>query len=409
MSTNPYYRYMLAASGAKEKEPFFQRTWGKVNLLSRDMQRKTYKEYRASNPELQVSHYKAVLSTFNNKSIQHEAANQIQSLADEAMMFLEEEKSAAKRRQREGEIKGNAIHAYIGKIVEALSPYAGIVNMTVGHTEMHTVLTGPEIVSEEIKLPGAHDSFEYRRDYQARFSTRTWSLLFRGTDGRIDIFLMPVDKVMRLTKVETFYRPVAKLYADLRDTRIHWILDGQELDAEQRSAFFLSLFHQLLDRTKNQMIKDRGGNASAVGDLIDMALTNSAIKEGVSVDSNYDYRQGKPDLFGPEEQGAVYPLRGYSEAEKDCQTSETIDVFSDSAAEKRAAEARAGRNISEFLLTENDFKDSPAQRSAENHLSTNGSTSASAPRLGSPNANAPKVANKPAKRKKSKQRNKKMR
>lgn len=378
MSTNPFYRYMLNASGCKEKEPFFQRTWGKVNLLSRDMQRKTYKEYRATNPELQVSHYKAVLSTFNSKSIQHDAADQIQSLADEAMMFLEEEKNDARRRHHENEIKGNAIHAYIGKIVEALSPYAGIVNMTVGHTEMHTVLTGPEIVSEEIKLPGAHDSFEYRKDYQARFSTRTWSLLFRGTDGRIDIFLMPVDKVMRLTKVETFYRPVAKLYADLRGTRIQWILDGKELDAEQRSAFFLSLFHQLLDRTKNQMIKDRGGNVAVAGELIDIALANSAVKEGISIESNYDYRQGKPDLFGPEEQDTIHPLKNYSATERDCQTSETLDVFSNEAAEKRSVEARAGREISEFLLTESDF--------------------------GSSKTNA-----KPLKRKKSKQRSKKLR
>lgn len=300
MSTNPYYTYMLNVAGIREKEPFFQRAWGKVNILSRQRDRQVYKDLRGSNLELQNTHSKSILNSFNSMTIEHDHAALLEDLANEALLFIEEEQKQAKQREKEESLKSNAIHAYIGKIVGTLSPYAGLVNTAVGHTELYTVLTGPEQIVEHIKLPGAHDSYEVKRDYRARFSTRTWSLLFRGIDGRIDIFLLPVDKVMRLTKVESFYKPVARIFAEVQGARVVWTLDGEEKSAEQRMTFILKQFHQLLERTKSQMFRDRNRNNAITGELLDLAISKAIFSE--EDDSiNFDYRQGQPALFGPNE------------------------------------------------------------------------------------------------------------
>jgi len=300
MSTNPYYTYMLNVAGIREKEPFFQRAWGKVNILSRQRDRQVYKDLRGSNLELQNTHSKSILNSFNSMTIEHDHAALLEDLANEALLFIEEEQKQAKQREKEESLKSNAIHAYIGKIVGTLSPYAGLVNTAVGHTELYTVLTGPEQIVEHIKLPGAHDSYEVKRDYRARFSTRTWSLLFRGIDGRIDIFLLPVDKVMRLTKVESFYKPVARIFAEVQGARVVWTLDGEEKSAEQRMTFILKQFHQLLERTKSYMFRDRNRNNAITGELLDLAISKAIFSE--EDDSmNFDYRQGQPALFGPNE------------------------------------------------------------------------------------------------------------
>lgn len=346
MSTNPYYTFMLNVAGIKEKEPFFQRAWGKVNILSRQRDRQIYKDLRGSNFELQNAHSKGVLNSFNSMTIEHDHAALLEDLANEALIFIEEEHKQAKEREREELLKSNAIHAYIGKIVGMLSPYAGLVNTAVGHTELYTVLTGPEIIVENIKLPGAHDSYEIKKDYRARFSTRTWSLLFRGIDGRIDIFLMPVDKVMRLTKVETFFKPVAGIFAEVSGSKVVWTMDGQETSAEERMSFILKQFHQLLERTKAQMFRDRGrGGNMLTSDLLDLAISKAVFNE-VDDSRTFDYRAGQPELFGPNETANSSSAVEPQYVEEAISEQQIIDLTDFN---------QTTPNVSQFLLSEKDF------------------------------------------------------
>lgn len=346
MSTNPYYTFMLNVAGIKEKEPFFQRAWGKVNILSRQRDRQIYKDLRGSNFELQNAHSKGVLNSFNSMTIEHDHAALLEDLANEALIFIEEEQKHAKQREREELLKSNAIHAYIGKIVGMLSPYAGLVNTAVGHTELYTVLTGPEIIVENIKLPGAHDSYEIKKDYRARFSTRTWSLLFRGIDGRIDIFLMPVDKVMRLTKVETFFKPVARIFAEVSGSKVVWTMDGQETSAEERMSFILKQFHQLLERTKAQMFRDRGrGGNMMTSELLDLAISKAVFNE--EDDSRtFDYRAGQPALFGPNETANSSSAVEPQYVEEVISEQQIIDLTDFN---------QTTPNVAQFLLSEKDF------------------------------------------------------
>jgi len=345
MSTNPYYTYMLNVAGIREKEPFFQRAWGKVNILSRQRDRQIYKDLRGSNLELQNSHSKTILNSFNSMTIEHDHAALLEDLANEALLFIEEEQKQAKQKEKEELLKSNAIHAYIGKIVGTLSPYAGLVNTAVGHTELYTVLTGPEVIVEQIKLPGAHDSFEIKKDYRARFSTRTWSLLFRGTEGRIDIFLLPVDKVMRLTKVESFYKPVARIFAEVQGSKVIWTLDGEEKSAEERMSFILGQFHQLLERTKAQMFRDRGRQAMLNSELLDMAISKAIFNE--EDDSmNFDYREGQPALFGPNETANSSSAVEPQYVEEEIQTQHVIDLTDFN---------QTTPNVAQYLLCEKDF------------------------------------------------------
>jgi hypothetical protein len=346
MSTNPYYRYMLNVAGVREKEPFFQRAWGKVNILSRQRDRKIFQDLRGANFELQNSHHKKVLNSFNSTTIEHDHAALLEDLANETLLFLEEEQKHASKRAKEEMLKGNAIHAYIGKIVETLSPYAGLVNTAVGHTELYTVLTGPEIIVEQIKLPGAHDSFEYRKDYRARFSTRTWSLLFRGVEGRLDIFLLPVDKVMRLTKVESFYKPVARIFAEVQGNKVVWTLDGEEKDASERMSFILNLFHQLLERTKSQMFKERSLAGGISAELLDLAIAKVSFDEQNDT-MNFDYREGQPALFGANESANSSSAVEPAYVEEEIVEQQVIDL---TAFNKVTPEF-----VSQYLLTESDF------------------------------------------------------
>lgn len=347
MSTNPYYTYMLNVAGIREKEPFFQRAWGKVNILSRQRDRQVYKDLRGSNLELQNTHSKSILNSFNSMTIEHDHAALLEDLANEALLFIQEEQKQAKQREKEESLKSNAIHAYIGKIVGTLSPYAGLVNTAVGHTELYTVLTGPELIVEHIKLPGAHDSYEVKKDYRARFSTRTWSLLFRGIDGRIDIFLLPVDKVMRLTKVESFYKPVARIFAEVQGSKIVWTLDGEEKSAEQRMTFILKQFHQLLERTKSQMFRDRNRSNAITGELLDLAISKAIFNE--EDDSmNFDYREGQPALFGPNETANSSSAIEPQFVEEEIQEQQIVDLTDFN---------QKSPGFAQYLLSEKDFEE----------------------------------------------------
>lgn len=324
MSVNPYYRYMLSLSGLKQKETFFQRAWGRLNLLSREASRQSCREYREANIEMRACHNKLVLAQFNCESIKDEYASRIETLASEALNIIEKDRQARRRKERELQSFNRSAQYVIGRIVEFINPYAGLLNKTIGNSELHTLLTGPEQVTEEIYHPG--EDVEYRTDFRARFSTYTWSLLLRGRDGTIDVFLIPSDKVLKLTKLESIYRPVAQLTARADERGIMWDLDGDELDWQGAQVLFLDLFQQLLDRTKEQMLKEKGISPESSlshcstfdRSIIPSKPEEKAVACDARSDLDYDYRLNQPAFFGPDEPAntasqAIPPFRSVTE------------------------------------------------------------------------------------------------
>ncbi|HEY9785135.1 MAG TPA: hypothetical protein V6D17_07015, partial [Candidatus Obscuribacterales bacterium] len=269
-----------------------------------------------------------------------EHAVHIEALAEKALSFLEEERAAKQRKERELSAYNYAAQRLIANIIEFLSPYAGLINRVAGTTDLYTAITGPETVTEEINRPGQDP--EIRRDFQGRLSTRFWSLLLRGHNGIIDIFLLPSDKVLRLTKVECFYRPVAQMKGKIDGGSVTWEVEGSSLNEEQKRKFFLDLYHELLDRTRTQMMRSNDG-VDRRNVYFDYPQPGDS--EEAYVPQGFDYRANQPALFGPD----------------DCDSAPDFECDSG----KCNAANQHTFDHSQYLLTESDFPIDCRQNTAQ--------------------------------------------
>ncbi len=108
-------------------------------------------------------------------------------------------------------------------------------------------------------------------------------------------------------------------------------------------AFILQLFHQLLDRTKTQMFRERSHVSS---ELLEMAIARVNFDENDDT-MNFDYRDGQPALFGANETANSSSAVEPAYVEEEVAPQEVIDLTDFHTA--------APKYASQYLLTESDF------------------------------------------------------
>lgn len=360
MSANFYYRYLLSISGQTQKEPFFSRAWGKANIKSREAARQTVLACRAHNVEEASKRYQEVLGGFNAR-INDEHLAILNALAEDTLAFLDAQKRAKMRRLQELRICTESMQRVMGDIVELLHPYAALMNRAMGKTALYTVTTGPEQVTEAVRNPSNPELVQTRTEFRARFSTCTWSLLFRGTENRISVYLIPADMVLRLNKVESTYRPVAQLRSRLEGNRVEWSIDGQPLDRENFEFLCISLYHSMLERSQALVFAEDTEERTQQRARCAMPDQVSGVAFGAVGDIDESGRRCTTDCATVEVPRFDGPVLGGSEpflfTGDQCDASDEARCKRSKRVEKPSV--RQSFDCGFYLLTEDDFRDEP--------------------------------------------------
>src|SRR5262249_35384923 len=97
---------------------------------------------------------------------------------------------------------------------------------------------------------------ETKTYFRARFSTRLYSLVLRGREQSVDVFLLPVNRTMALSKGESEYKPLATIQVKITEEGMMWRMADGNPSLDSLESLCMWLFSQLIERTKGASADD---------------------------------------------------------------------------------------------------------------------------------------------------------
>lgn len=230
--------------------------WGVIKGLAQKMDRKngdpTWQMRRDSLSELTEQ----ILSTYQTGASPYRS-HWVNQLAQDSVSYVSDLRSA--QRQRDSEVCNlqKSTEEMVQKAFTFLRTYAFEFNNAVGLSELHVTCTKPDTVTEVTRYSLSREPIETLTNYRARISTRFFSLVVRGNEGTVEFYLLPVQKVIGMSKAELAYRPVARLMGSLNGPQSSWMVGDQELSPDKLELLLSDLFKELIEYSRQFITRGR--------------------------------------------------------------------------------------------------------------------------------------------------------
>ncbi len=182
-------------------------------------------------------------------------------LKEDSMQYLAEKRGINLQQIYRESIYKKGIETLIDKIYGLLQRYQFEFNQVAGGTELHVSGTISGDVTEVTRFNKMREAEETKTYFRARISTRSHSLVLRGKDDCIDFYLIPVNKVMALSKSEVDYRPLTRIQVKISELGMMWRMADGNPPVDSLDELCMWLFSALIQVTKEAATKDEGSAA----------------------------------------------------------------------------------------------------------------------------------------------------
>lgn len=166
---------------------------------------------------------------------------------------------AARNRPAEPVIVPNcmstSMSALVDRIFNTLEPYIHELNQTFRATDLSITFTPPSVVNENFACDTSRRPSIVVSSYRCRISTSCLALVIRGKEDRIDFFLLPVERVIGLSKTEDQHDPLMTFTANAQNGTIYWEVEQKPLTEERLEKYILLVFEHLMDLTREELLR----------------------------------------------------------------------------------------------------------------------------------------------------------
>ncbi len=225
----------------------------------------------SSDSNLNCAPVESYTDTFENLTrVQAELAQQIlvnyaETVSPVRRDFLENMTSASAQflaaRQRPAEpvyvptSMSTSMSQLVDRIFNTLEPYIHELNQTFRATDLSITFTPPSVVNENYTSDTSRRPSIVVSSYRCRISTSCLALVIRGKEDRIDFFLLPVERVMGLSKTEDQHEPLMTFTASAQSGAIYWEVEHKPLTEERLEKYILLVFEHLMDLTREELLR----------------------------------------------------------------------------------------------------------------------------------------------------------
>jgi len=180
----------------------------------------------------------------------------VEQLTSKSIAFLKNYESGFFGIRAEADILRDATYRMVERIYKLLEPYVVQFNDAVGPGRLSIAITQPDEIIEQCEgewpfRPPQETSF-----YRARFTTSNLSLVIRGSDDRVEFFVLPSDLVMRLSKVEDDYGVLMTYSATIRSGKTEWEVEDKPLTDERFERYCLLMLDYFVKLNQEELASE---------------------------------------------------------------------------------------------------------------------------------------------------------
>jgi hypothetical protein len=171
-------------------------------------------------------------------------------LKEESMQFLADQKGVQLQKLYRETVYKKGIETLIDKIYGLLQRYTFEFNQIAAGTDLHVSGTISGDVTEVTRFNKLREAEETETYFRARISTRVYSLVMRGKNECVEFYLLPVNKVMALSKMENEYRPLSRIQVRITEEGMMWRMENGVPNVDSLDELCMWLFSNLVNETK---------------------------------------------------------------------------------------------------------------------------------------------------------------
>jgi len=177
-------------------------------------------------------------------------------LKQESVSYLQEKQGLALSALEVDPVYKKGIEILIDKIFGLLQRFMYEFNKVAAGTDLHVSGTISGDVTEVTRYNKFREAEETQTYFRARFSTRLYSLVLRGREQSVDIFLLPVNRTMALSSGEREFKPLATIQVKISEDGMMWRMADSNPPVDSLENLCMWLFSQLIERTKSATADD---------------------------------------------------------------------------------------------------------------------------------------------------------
>lgn len=234
-----------------ETRKFIEKNHAVPPILTRDVDRRLFETAGASQGAMPAPVFARQILVYHESQPAEAGNDWMYKLKDQSMRFLADQRGQAlSNLQQEAQHK-RGIETLIDKIYGLLQRYTYEFNKIAAGTDLYVSGTISGDVTEVTRYNKMREVEETKTYFRARVSTRLYSLVFRGKDDCVEVYLLPINKIMALSQSEVEYKPLARIQVKITAQGMMWRMENGKPAVNSLNELCKWFFSNLIEKTKH--------------------------------------------------------------------------------------------------------------------------------------------------------------
>jgi hypothetical protein len=203
-----------------------------------------------TNPKLELQ--EQILVSYQ-QPVNAQRSTFLSKIASDSMAFLSEARGLRVRQLEEQRACVCSMTTLVKRISDTLEGFAVDYNSAVGFSELRAAVTRPDFVTEIVRYTKTRQPLETLTKFRSRIATAYYSIVIRGDKDAVQVYILPSNQTLGLSKSEARYEPAFVLTPELMEDGVGWNLDNKPLTQNAEEVFCMELFLKLVNLTKAQI------------------------------------------------------------------------------------------------------------------------------------------------------------
>jgi hypothetical protein len=141
---------------------------------------------------------------------------------------------------------------WVDRLFDYFQDFAFEFNPSIRSSELEVTYERPLVTKEVISYNAWREPEKTLMLFKGWLSTRSWTLVTRGTKDKIDVYIVPAERVIGITRTQNRYSPLVQLESTFDKGKVFWRRDGALVQFDDIGDLAKELFTALIKFSRGE-------------------------------------------------------------------------------------------------------------------------------------------------------------